>query len=142
MSDFGRIDDLRRRVEQDPGSIAFAQLAEEYRRAGRPSEAVEVARAGLALHPGYPSARVTLGRALIELGQLDEGQAELEAVLAQTPENLSAVRGLADLHQRRGQADGRSSRADRADRERAERTIAALQGFLTAIHGSRTNRGA
>ena len=35
MSVNQRLEDLRRRVQQDPSSIAFAQLAEEYRRAGQ-----------------------------------------------------------------------------------------------------------
>ena len=67
-----RIDELRRRVQSDPASIAFAQLAEEYRRAGQFDEAVAVCRTGLARHPGYLSARVTLGRALLELGELGD----------------------------------------------------------------------
>ena len=54
--------------------MAFAQLAEECRRAGANDEAVGICRAGLAHHPDYLSARVTLGRALIELGRLDEAQ--------------------------------------------------------------------
>jgi tetratricopeptide (TPR) repeat protein len=97
-----RIDDLRRRVQKDPASIAFAQLAEECRRAGAYDEAVAVARAGLAIHPGYLSARVTLGRALIEINQLDEAQAELELVLKSASENLAAIRGMAEIHHRRG----------------------------------------
>ena len=97
-----RIDDLRRRVQKDPASIAFAQLAEECRRAGHYEEAVNVCRAGLELHPGYLSARVTLGRALIELNQLDEALAELEHVLKSAPENLAAIRGLAEIHHRQG----------------------------------------
>jgi predicted Zn-dependent protease len=68
-----RIEDLRRRVEADPTSIAFAALAEEYRRLGRFQDAVDVCRRGLARHPAYLSARVTLGRALIELDQLEAG---------------------------------------------------------------------
>lgn len=66
-------------------------------------EAIETCRAGLVHHADYVSARVTLGRALTEAGELDEAQAELEAVLAAAPENLIAVRGLADIHHRRGQ---------------------------------------
>jgi tetratricopeptide (TPR) repeat protein len=100
-----RIEDLRRRVEKDPASIAFAQLGEEYRRAGCLQEAVEICRAGLARHPGYLSARVTLGRALVDLGHLDDGERELEMVLASAPENLSAIRGLAEIHHRRGSLD-------------------------------------
>jgi tetratricopeptide (TPR) repeat protein len=98
-----RIEELRRRVESDPASIAFAQLAEEYRRAGQYDEAVHICRGGLEKHPTYLSARVTLGRALIELEQFDEAQAELEHVLQAAPENLAAIRGLAEIHQRRGE---------------------------------------
>jgi tetratricopeptide (TPR) repeat protein len=102
VPDNSRIEDLRRRVQKDPASIAFAQLAEECRRAEQYQEAVDTCRAGLALHPGYLSARVTLGRALIELNQLDEALAELELVLVSAPENLAAIRGLAEIHHRRG----------------------------------------
>ena len=102
MADNQRIEDLRRRVEKDPASIAFAQLAEEYRRAGQLQESVAVCHAGLAIHPGYLSARVTLGRAFLELNQLDEAQAELSQVLKSAPENLAAIRGLAEIHHRRG----------------------------------------
>jgi tetratricopeptide (TPR) repeat protein len=102
MPDNPRIEELRRRVQKDPASIAFAQLAEEYRRAGRYEDAIGVCRSGLEIHPGYVSARVTLGRALIEVNSLDEAQTELELVLRSAPENLAAIRGLAEIHHRRG----------------------------------------
>jgi tetratricopeptide (TPR) repeat protein len=102
MAENSRIDDLRRRVQKDPASIAFAQLAEECRRLGVYQESIDICRAGLEIHPGYLSARVTLGRALIELGQLDEAHAELSRVLESAPENLAAIRGLAEIHHRRG----------------------------------------
>jgi tetratricopeptide (TPR) repeat protein len=102
MAEHSRIDDLRRRVQKDPASIAFAQLAEELRRSGGYQEAVDTCRAGLKIHPGYLSARVTLGRALIELGQLDEAQTELARVLESAPENLAAIRGLAEIYHRNG----------------------------------------
>ncbi|HEX2446180.1 MAG TPA: tetratricopeptide repeat protein [Vicinamibacterales bacterium] len=98
-----RIEDLRRRVEADPTSIAFAALAEEYRRLGRYQDAVDVCRRGLERHPAYLSARVTLGRALIELDQLEAGARELQHVLASAPENLAAIRALAEVHRRRGE---------------------------------------
>ena len=104
MADSQRIDDLRRRVQKDPASIAFAQLAEELRRAGRFEESVEACRAGLATHPGYLSARVTLGRALIEIGDYDGARQELQTVLQSAPENLAAIRGLAQIHAHFGQS--------------------------------------
>jgi len=103
VADPGRIEELRRRVDKDPASIAFAQLAEEYRRAGRVREAIETCQTGLGRHPGYLSARVTLGRALLETGELDAAQEELKRVLRTAPENLAALRGLAEIHHRRGE---------------------------------------
>jgi len=103
VTDNPRIEELRRRVQKDPASIAFAQLAEEYRRSGSYEDAVRVCRTGLAKHPSYLSARVTLGRALIELAQFEDAQTELDYVLRSAPENLAAIRGLAEIHQRRGE---------------------------------------
>jgi tetratricopeptide (TPR) repeat protein len=101
-TDNPRILELRRRVQADPASIAFAQLAEECRRSGAPDEAIGICRAGLAHHPDYLSARVTLGRALIEVGQFDEAATELTRVVATAPDNLPAIRGLAEVYQQRG----------------------------------------
>ena len=84
VADSSRLADLERRVESDPASIAFAQLAEEYRRAGRLEEAVRVCRAGLAQYPDYQSARVTLGRALRALGRDEEARPEFDSVALQT----------------------------------------------------------
>jgi tetratricopeptide (TPR) repeat protein len=102
MADNPRIEELKRRVQMDPASIAFAALAEEYRRAERYEEAIETCTAGLVRHPSYLSAHVTLGRALIEIGRLQEAQRELELVLTLAPENLAAIRGLAEIHRRLG----------------------------------------
>jgi tetratricopeptide (TPR) repeat protein len=100
--DSSRIEDLKRRIQKDPASIAFAQLGEEYRRAGRSREAIEVCRSGLKHHPGYLSARVTLGRALLETGDLEQAERELKEVLRLAPENLAALRGVAEALSRRG----------------------------------------
>ena len=103
MAENPRIEALRRRVERDPASIAFAQLAEEYRRAGSNEDAIAVCRSGLAVHPNYLSARVTLGRALIEVHDFDAAEVELSQVLHGAPENLAAIRGLAEIHKRKGE---------------------------------------
>src|SRR5947207_2965858 len=105
MADSSRIEELRRRVQADPASIAFAALAEEYRRAQRYEEAIDTCTAGLVRHPSYLSAHVTLGRALMEIGRLQEAQQELEFVLKLAPENLAAIRGLAEIHHRLGDDD-------------------------------------
>jgi tetratricopeptide (TPR) repeat protein len=110
-AEHARLDELRRRVQQDPASIAFAQLAEEYRRGGDLEEAVRVCRAGLAHRPSYFSARVTLGRALMALGQHREAEAEFELVLQTAPDNLLALKSLEELRERGpavGEAPGRT----------------------------------
>ena len=103
MSQTPRLEELKRRVQRDPASISFAALAEEYRRLGMFTEAIETCRAGLQRHPSYVSARVTLGRSLVEMGEYDEASAELEQVLRSAPENLAAIRALAEIHRRRGE---------------------------------------
>lgn len=105
MTDTTRLEELRRRVQRDPASISFAALAEEYRRLGQFGDAIDTCRAGLLRHPAYVSARVTLGRALIEVGAYDEAASELEEVLRSAPENLAAIRALADIHGRRGDTE-------------------------------------
>ena len=104
MPDSRGIDDLRRRVEKDPASIAFAHLAEELRKAGDHGEAVKVCRAGLEHHPTYLSARVTLGRALLELQQYGEARTEIEYVLRAAPDNLLALKCMGELEAHPGEA--------------------------------------
>jgi tetratricopeptide (TPR) repeat protein len=101
VADNPRIEELRRRIQKDPASIAFAQLAEEHRRGGQFEDAVRVCRDGLTQHPAYLSARITLGRALLEMGRYDEAVSEFEYVLKAAPDNLTATRELADIKQRR-----------------------------------------
>jgi tetratricopeptide (TPR) repeat protein len=100
MAGPSRIAELQRRVEADPASVVFAALAEELRRAGRFDEAIATCRTGLERHPSYLSAHVTLGRSLIEIGQYDEAREELAHVRKLAPENLAAIRGLAEIHDR------------------------------------------
>lgn len=105
MGETSRLDELKRRVEADPASIAFASLAEEYRRAARFDEAVEASRAGLRFHPTYVSARVTLGRSLMELELYEQAELELHVVARSSPDNLAARRALGDLYWRQGDLD-------------------------------------
>ena len=149
MTDNPRIEDLRRRIQKDPASIAFAQLAEEYRRAGDCEEAVKVCEAGLAQHPAYLSARVTLGRALFELGRLEDSRAEFLRVLDAAPDNLIAVGKLAEIHQRTQQAVYKRAGDDprrvapaqsRDVRSADERVVAELQAWLDVIGQRRLAR--
>ena len=85
-----RVDELRKRLEKDPSSRLFAQLAEELRKEGQLEEAIAVCRTGLQKNPNYPSARITLGRALIDSGDAAAARVELETVLQGAPDNILA----------------------------------------------------
>ena len=111
-ADHARLDELRRRVDTDPASIAFASLAEELRKAGEHAEAVRVCRAGLEHHPTYLSARVTLGRALMELQEYPEARTELEYVLHAAPDNLIALKSMGELKERTGDSAGDPAAAE------------------------------
>jgi Tfp pilus assembly protein PilF len=144
MSDSSRVEDLRRRIEKDPASIAFAQLAEEYRRQGQHQDAIDTCRQGLARHPGYLSARVTLGRSLLHEGHLDDAQQELEAVLQGAPQNLAAIRAMGDVYRRRDDIPRAMTQYQTALRlapndPELERAIAELSDILTRSSKEREN---
>ena len=109
MPDRSRIDELRRRLDAEPDSIIFAALAEEYRRAEMYQEAVDTCRAGLAQHPMYLSAGVTLGRALTALGEFSEAREALTDVINAAPNNVAAIHALADLYASEGKQGSRQT---------------------------------
>ena len=134
MPDRFRLEQLRRRVVANPASIAFAELADEYRRAGMLAEAIDTCRTGLRRHPAYASARITLALSLVDQGALDDAERELETVLRSAPENLAALHGLARIHAiRTGTPLPVAPRSTPEDRQ-----LAALGVWLTAISTVRT----
>ncbi len=119
MADRTLLDELERRMRADPSSVAFANLAEQYRRAGRFDDAIITCRSGLTHHPGYVSARVTLGRALVAIGDLRSAEVELNDVQADAPDNLAAREGLAELAAVRA-AQAATPQGQPSDPEKAE----------------------
>src|SRR5881409_4431448 len=69
------------RLARDPASLAFAQLADLYRKAGRTRDAVALCRDGLARYPHYTTARLILAKALAADEQLAAALVELNAIL-------------------------------------------------------------
>jgi tetratricopeptide (TPR) repeat protein len=100
-----RIEELEKRLAADPNSRMFVQLAEEYRKAGMLEQAIDCCEKGLKKHPQYPSARVLLGRALLEAGSFDRASAEFETVLKQVPDNILAHKFLGETYYRLGRLD-------------------------------------
>ena len=101
----------------------MAALAEEYRRAGWFDEAIATCRAGLEHNPALLSARVTLGGVLIEIGELDQAKAELEYVLNAAPENLAAIRAMAEIHHRQGKLSDEVAYSTMAESVAAEPSL-------------------
>lgn len=90
------------RLARDPSSLAFALLADAYRKAGRAREAIALCRAGLERFPQYTTARLVLAKAQIDEGLLEEALGELEAILAASPRDSEARRLAGELHLRAG----------------------------------------
>lgn len=90
------------RLAKDPTSLAFAPLADAYRKAGRIKEAIALCREGLNRHPDYPAARVILAKACAADGNEEEALAELNRVVALTPDDVQCHRLLADLYRKAG----------------------------------------
>jgi len=105
-----RIDELRKKLDKEPGSRLFAQLAEELRKDGDLEDAIQVAREGLQKHSNYPSARMTLGRALFDTGDWSAARAEFDLVLKGAPDNILASRLLAECLESLGDVPGAIAR--------------------------------
>src|SRR5512138_1351972 len=91
-------------LAKDPRSMAFAPLAEAYRKSGRLDEAIAVAEAGLRAHPGYLGGLVVLGRALFDKGDVPRAFEILGKVVRENPDNYMAAKTLAKIHVLRGEA--------------------------------------
>lgn len=121
------------RLQRDPSSLAFAQLADLYRKAGRGRDAVALCREGLARYPQYATARLILAKALAAEGDHDGALAEVGRLLEATPHDAEAHRLAAELNRRSGRLDvavehlEAAVRADPGDRE-----ARALLGLLRA----------
>ena len=90
------------RLARDPGSLAFAPLADLYRKIGRTRDAIGLCREGLGRVPGYSTARLILAKALLDEGDAEGALAEVEAILAASSTDVPAHRLAADLHRRAG----------------------------------------
>lgn len=103
MSTAARIDELRRKFEENPRRY-FAPLANEYRKAGELGQAIALCREHLPKQPGHMSGYIVFGQALYESGSLGEARTVFEQALALDPENLIALRHLGDIAKASGDA--------------------------------------
>lgn len=99
-----RLNELRRRLEDDPQSPIFVQLAEEYRRLGQSEQGLKVLEEGLRRNPNYLSAQVAHARCLLDLDRASLAVPALEGVLAKDPAQLVARKLLVEALVRQSQA--------------------------------------
>src|SRR5687768_13997540 len=102
----GEIDRYLAAHAKDPQGRSFAPLAEAYRKAGKIEEALRVVTEGLKIHPTLPGALATYGRCLLAKGDIAGAKVQLEKAVKLSPENLSALGALADVHEKAGDRDG------------------------------------
>jgi tetratricopeptide (TPR) repeat protein len=107
---------LKRELQVNPANVlACLQIAFELLKLQRNEEAKTVAERAVELAPTLFATHVALGRALVELGELDRGIRELEQASRLAPES-------AEVHFSLARAYGRAGRESDAARERAEFT--------------------
>ena len=137
----GAIRRQEERLARDPASLAFAQLADLYRKAGRSRDAVALCRNGLTRYPHYTTARLILAKALVADGQLAPAQAELEAILEVSPKDVQSHRLVAEIQRRLGHIDEAvrhleaAIALDPSDRE-SQGLLALLRGGEPAAGGA------
>lgn len=96
---FKDIEKYAKKWAMDPKSRVFAQLADAYRKAGMPEEAIQVCLEGLKTHPNYASARMVLGRAYMEKAAFAEAEGEFCCVIELSPDNTLANRLLGEVYE-------------------------------------------
>jgi predicted regulator of Ras-like GTPase activity (Roadblock/LC7/MglB family)/Flp pilus assembly protein TadD len=96
------IKELSKKLSSNPDSMVFVQLADAYRRAGDLEQSVQVCQQGLERHPTYTTARAILGRNFLDLGRLDEAEAEFRKIEVADPENIMAHRMLGQISMQKG----------------------------------------
>ena len=90
------------RLARDPASLAFAPLADAYRKAGRSREAINLCREGLGRFPHYTTARLILAKAHLDDGNPEAALGELGIIVQAAPKDPQAHRLAAEIHRKAG----------------------------------------
>lgn len=105
--------ELRRETEVQPDAVfAHLEIAFELLRRGDNAGAKTSAERAVGLAPGLFAAQNALGRALVELGEIERGTAALEAAARLAPDSP-------EMHFSLARAYAKAGRKEDADRERA-----------------------
>jgi len=121
------------RLARDPSSLAFAQLADVYRKTGRTGDAVTLCREGLVRYPNYTTARLILAKALAAEAQFEAALAEVRTVLDVSPNDVQCHRLAAEILRRCGDLEGAGRHLELAVRlEPGDREARWLLGLMRA----------
>jgi tetratricopeptide (TPR) repeat protein len=96
------VEALMTRFNKNPQSLVFSRLADEYRKDGNFSKAIEICINGLQNHPDYVTGRIVLGMCYTEQGNHQAAIQELLAAITLDRRNQNAMKLLADLFNRQG----------------------------------------
>lgn len=102
MAYTSEIEKLERRWLENPKGRNFAPLADAYRKAGEIDRAIDLCKSGLELHPDYVSAHIVYGRCLIDQKDDPAATEVFQKVLQLDPENILALKILAEIAERTG----------------------------------------
>lgn len=105
MAYTSEIEKLEARYRENPKGRNFAPLADAYRKAGLIDNAIELCHAGLALHPDYVSGHIVHGRCLVDKKDDTGAETVFRKVLELDPENILALKVLAEIAERNNHND-------------------------------------
>lgn len=94
-----------REFQENPASLVFVALAEEYRKLGFPQQALEIINEGLQFHPDLLGAWLVESRALMDQKRYAEALARTAQILQRSPEHVRAMQLRADIFIRLGQSN-------------------------------------
>jgi predicted Zn-dependent protease len=123
------VEEFRRELRSSPNHYhAMLQIAFEQLKQGQYAEALALAQRAVELAPNLFAARNCLGRALLELGEVDRAVEELEIAARLAPDSPETFFSLARAYAKKGRAE---------DAARARATFLKLERPAHRPHGTR-----
>ncbi len=134
-------------LARDPASLAYADLAEALRRRGQTEAALQVALQGLTRHPMHAEGHDTLARIYADLGDLERARLAWSKALEIAPSHPGALKGVAFVRYRRGDAAGAAEALEQAlaaapNDEAARRALESVRPGTAARPAAPAPRGA
>jgi len=96
------LDECRRMLRRDPGTLRFAEFADLARRRGKLTEAAAICARGLLRHPHYATGRVVMGEIFWDEKLEENAEQEWREALRIDPRHPRAHLRLGQVHLKRG----------------------------------------